>query len=186
MNLTREEIEKIGFKSVGENVIINRDIQFYSPGKISIGNNVRIDGYCVISPSGGLEIGDYVHIACGSSIIGAAPIVMKAFSGISSRVAIYSSNEDYSGAALTNPTVPEKYRKASHAPVTLHEHVIVGSGSIIMPGVELGVGSAVGALSFVNRSVEEFTIVSGNPARKITNRKRDTIRLEEELRKASS
>jgi acetyltransferase-like isoleucine patch superfamily enzyme len=54
----------------------------------------------------------------------------------------------------------------------------VGSGTVIMPGVELGEGAAVGALSFVRRSVPAFKIVAGNPLRVLGDRGRELLDLE--------
>ena len=47
--LTKIELQKIGFKYLGENTKISRLANFYSPSKISIGNNVRIDDFCILS-----------------------------------------------------------------------------------------------------------------------------------------
>jgi phosphonate metabolism protein (transferase hexapeptide repeat family) len=55
------------------------------------------------------------------------------------------------------------WRRAS--PVTLGHDVWVGHGAVVLPGVRLGTGSAVGAGSIVTRDVPPFAIVVGNPAR---------------------
>lgn len=174
--LNQEEIEKLGFKSIGENCLLSRKASFYNCSNISIGSNVRIDDFCVLSAGEkGIEIGSHVHIAVYSSLIGKEKITLNSFVNISSRVSIYSSNDDYSGETLTNPVIPDKYKKVTHTPVTLEKHVIVGSGSIILPGVCLNTGAAVGALSLVSKDIPEFEIHSGVPARKIKNRKRDLL-----------
>ncbi len=103
---------------------------------------------------------------------------MSDFCNISSRVAIYSSSDDYSGATMTNPTVPSEYTGVTHADVFLDKHVIVGSGSVILPGVMLEEGVAVGALSLVHKRCQAFGIYAGNPARRIKERKRDLLELE--------
>lgn len=176
----------LGFASVGENVQISDRASFYGVSRIALGHNVRIDDFCVIAAgSGGILIGDYVHIAVGSSLIGAGNITMSNFSGLSSRVSIYSSSDDYSGAALTNPTVPSEYTGATHADVFLGKHVIVGSGSVILPGVTLEEGVAIGALSLVHKRCEAFGIYAGNPARRIKERKRGLLELEDRLLAAS-
>jgi len=59
--------------------------------------------------------------------------------------------------------------------VILREHVIVGCGSVILPGVVLERGAAVGALSLVTRSVPEYHVVLGNPARAIKKRNADRL-----------
>jgi acetyltransferase-like isoleucine patch superfamily enzyme len=172
-------IKKLGFASVGKNVQLSDKVSFYGAERITIGNNVRIDDFCVLAAGiGGIEIGNYVHIAVGSSLIGAGKIALGDFSGLSSRVSVYSSSDDYSGKTLTNPTVPKQYTGVKHADVIIAKHVIVGSGSVILPGVTLSEGVAIGALSLVSQSCEAFSIYAGNPLRRIKERKQDLLMLE--------
>lgn len=181
--LSREIVEKMGFASIGENVQISDRASFFNTSKIFLGNNVRIDDFCVLSAGlGGISIGNYIHIAVFSSLIGAGKITLSDFCNISSRVSVYSSNDDYSGCAMTNPTVPCEYTGVKHAAVFLGKHVIVGSGSVILPGVTLEEGVAVGALSLVTQDCKAFGIYAGNPAQRIKERKRDLLDLEKTLR----
>lgn len=180
--LSRDDIEAMRFSSVGENVRISDRATFYNTGNITLGNNVRIDDFCVLSAGvGGIQVGDYVHIAVYSSLIGAGKVTLSNFCNISSRVSIYSSNDDYSGTTMTNPTVPSQYTGVTHADVFLGKHVIVGSGSVILPGVTLEEGVAVGALSLVTKNCGAFSIYVGNPAKRIKERKRDLLRLEKQF-----
>ena len=180
--LEASDLKAFGFKSLGKNVLISSKASIYNPSKISIGDHTRIDDFCILSAGeGGIQIGKYVHIACYCCLIGNSPIILHNFSGLSSRVTVYSSNEDYSGETLTNPTIPEKFRKVISKPVVLDKHVIVGSGSTILPGVNLSEGVAVGAMSLVNKNCEPFYIYFGIPAKKLKKRKRDLLRLEKEL-----
>jgi len=180
--LSRQAIEALGLASVGENIQISDKASFYGLTRMVLGNNVRIDDFCVLSAgAGGVEIGDNVHIAVYSSLIGAGRITLSDFCNISSRVAIYSSNDDYSGATMTNPTVPSEFTGVAHADVFVGKHVIVGSGSVILPGVTLEEGVAVGALSLVHKRCEAFGIYAGNPARRIKERKRDLLELEQKF-----
>lgn len=185
--LSREAVDALGFAAVGENAQISDKASFYGLSRVTLGNNVRIDDFCVLAAGvGGIVVGNYVHIAVGSSLIGAGKIIMSDFSGLSSRVSIYSSSDDYSGTALTNPTVPSGYTGVTHADVYLGKHVIVGSGSVILPGVALEDGVAVGALSLVNRDCKAFGIYTGNPARRVRERKRDLLELEQQLMASKS
>lgn len=180
--LTEKEIQQLGFLEIGENVLISRKASLYNCGNIKIGSNVRIDDYCVLSAgAGGITLGSYIHIAVYTSLIGAGKIVLADFCNISSKVAIYSSNDDYSGVSLTNPTISSKFTNVTNADVYIGKHVIVGSGSVILPGIVLNDGVAIGALSFVNKSCEAFSIYVGNPAKKIKERKRDLLLLEEQF-----
>ncbi|HEX2854928.1 MAG TPA: acyltransferase [Opitutaceae bacterium] len=181
--LTQNQIENMKFGAVGTNVLLSDKASYYNCANIRMGSNVRIDDFCVLSAGeGGIHLGDYVHIAVYASLIGKGRIELESFSGLSSRVSVYSSNEDYSGAKLTNPTVPAAFSGVTHADVRLCKHVIVGAGSIILPGVTLGEGAAVGALSVVRRDCEPFAIYMGAPAKRIMKRKSDLLELEKQLR----
>jgi dTDP-4-amino-4,6-dideoxy-D-glucose acyltransferase len=182
MYLNEEQLKKLGLRSYGDNVKISDKASIYGAGNISIGSNVRIDDFCILSAGKEIIIENYVHIACYSSLIGHALIHMKNFSGLSSRVTILSSSDDYSGKAMTNPTVPSKYLNIYSAPVILGEHVIIGATSIILPGVNIGNGTAIGAMSFVKeKNIPGRSIYAGNPLRFIKPRHLKFEELEEDF-----
>jgi acetyltransferase-like isoleucine patch superfamily enzyme len=161
----RDSLLSMGFKSLGENILISDKASFYNCNNISIGSNVRIDDFCVLSAGeGGIELGSYIHIAVYTSLIGKGKIVIGDYGNLSSRVSIYSSNDDYSGNYMTNPMVPLKLTNVKHADVILKEHVIIGSGTVVLPGSILNMGVAIGAMSLVSGIVAEFEIHAGCPA----------------------
>jgi galactoside O-acetyltransferase len=177
--LSREAISDMGFAYVGKNPRLSDKASYYNCQNITIGDNVRIDDFCVLSAgAGGIKIGSFIHIAVYTSLIGAGKIALQDFSNISSRVSIYSSNDDYSGMSMTNPTVPHEFTNVSCADVMVGRHVIVGAGSVILPGVTLEDGVAIGALSLVAKSCDGFGIYAGVPAKRIKERKRDLLELE--------
>lgn len=180
--LTRQELLELGFPSLGENVLISNKASLYNCANICIGNNVRIDDFCVLSAGeGGIHIGKYIHIAAYCSIIGNGAVKLDDFSGLSSRVSVYSSSDDYSGKSMTNPMIPSEFTNESRLTVHLGRHVIVGSGSVILPGAVLEEGVAVGALTLVSKRCKAFGIYSGNPARWIKSRSRTLLDLEQAL-----
>ncbi len=177
--LSPQQIHEIGFSSIGKNPLLSDKASYYNCKNVKIGDNVRIDDFCVISAgAGGIEIGNHVHIAVYASLIGAGKITVSDFSGISSRVAIYSSNDDYSGSFLTGPTVPSEFTNVTNADVFIGPHVIIGAGSVVLPGVTLEEGVAIGALSLVSRDCEAFGMYSGVPAKRIKERKKDLLQME--------
>jgi galactoside O-acetyltransferase len=181
--LLRSEIDALGFASVGEDVRISDKVALYNCSCISLGNHVRIDDYCVLSAGkGGIEIHDYIHIAVYCSLIGEEKITISDFANLSSRVSIYSSNDDYTGMHMTNPMVPPAFTGVVHEDVFLGKHVIIGSGSVILPGAYLDMGSAVGSLSLVKGRCEQFKIYAGVPARPIGERQRNLLLLEAAFR----
>lgn len=181
-----EELDALGLASYGKDVRISRRASFHNSAQITIGDHVRIDDFCVLSAGkGGIEIGDYIHVAVFCSLIGAGKIMLDDFCNLSSRVSIYSSNDDYTGRYMTNPMVPLQFTGASHADVHVGKHVIVGSGSVVLPGVRLEEGVAVGALSLVTKPCEAFGIYAGVPVQRIGERRRDLLDLESQLRQRS-
>lgn len=180
---TEAELLGLGLAHVGHGVQLSRLASLHGAGRISIGDHSRIDDFCVLSAgSGGIEIGRHVHIAVMCSLIGDSKIAMADFSGLSSRVSVYSSSDDYSGAHMTNPTVPERFKKVDSRPVSLGRHCIVGAGAVILPGVEMEDGAALGGLSLAIGKLDGFMIHSGVPARKIKPRKRDLLDFEAAMR----
>ncbi|MGH8476704.1 MAG: acyltransferase [Methylococcales bacterium] len=157
---------------------ISRLCSLYSTEQMQIGDHVRIDDFSILS--GQVMIGSNVHIAAYCALFGTSGIKLDDFSGLSSRVTIYSVSDDYSGESLTNPTVPVKYRKLDSRPVIVGRHCIIGSGAVILPGATLGEGVAVGAMSLVTQDLEPWNIYSGIPAKRIKKRSRALLRLENE------
>jgi acetyltransferase-like isoleucine patch superfamily enzyme len=180
--LSRAELERMGFAALGEGLRVSDKASFHGATRIELGDHTRIDDFCVLSAgAGGIRIGRHVHVAVYTSLIGAGRIELGDYCNLSSRVAIYSSSDDYSGRTMTNPTVPDEYKDVQHADVRLGRHVVVGCGSVILPGVELEDGVAVGALSLVRERCAAFGIYAGQPARRVRERKRDLLELERQL-----
>jgi len=178
----QEELQKMNFKHLGENVKISNKASIYSHELISIGDNSRIDDFCVLS--GNISIGANVHIAVLCNLAGGEQgIIMEDFSGLAYSVNVFTQSDDYTGTSLTNPTVPDKYKNETKKRVILKRHVIVGAGSIIFPGVILEEGCSVGAMAMVTRSTEPWKIYSGIPAKPIRDRKKDLLAFEKEYLK---
>ena len=178
-NLTRHRLERMGFAALGRDLMISDRASFYNCGNIRLGNNVRIDDFCILSAGdGGISIQDFVHVAVYTSLIGSGKITLSDFCNLSSRVSIYSSSDDFSGETMTNPMIPKVFKSVRSADVLLCKHVIVGSGTVILPGVTLNEGVAIGALSLVEQDCESFGVYAGIPAKFRKQRKRNLLELE--------
>lgn len=175
----------MGFASIGRGVQVSHLASFYGASRIHLGDNVRIDDFCVLSAGdGGIHLGCNIHVAVYSCLIGTGRITLGDFSNISSRVSIYSSSDDYSGTTMTNPTVPDEYKNVDHQDVYIGRHVIIGSGSVVLPGAILEDGVAVGALSMMRGYSPAFGIYAGIPARRIRERSRELIEVEKRFQNA--
>jgi dTDP-4-amino-4,6-dideoxy-D-glucose acyltransferase len=181
-NLSRAELDAMGFKSLGSDVTISRRASIHGAGRIAIGNHVRIDDFSVLTGGDGIVLGNFVHIACYCALFGGSGIVMRDFTGLSARVTIYSESDDYSGHSLTNPIVPEHYKPTlKKGRVTLEKHAIVGANSTLLPGITLEEGAAVGAHSLVTKSCEPWWIYFGVPAKKLRRRSRELLEFEKQF-----
>lgn len=77
---SRSELEHIGFATIGKNVLLSRKASIYSPAMISIGDNVRIDDFCILS--GCIGIGSQVHISAYVALYGGMGITIEDYSGV--------------------------------------------------------------------------------------------------------
>lgn len=175
--LSDTDLLEIGFKNIGKNVFISKKASIYSPQNISLGNNVRIDDFCVLS--GKITIGNYVHIAVFCALFGGqAGITVYDFANFSSRISVYALNDDYSGETMTNPMIPDEFKNVEQKEVTIGRHVIIGSGSVVLPGTMIHEGGAFGALSLIRGEIEPWTINAGIPCKKIKERSKNLLILE--------
>jgi len=176
MNYTVSELEQLGIR-VGANPSIDSSVRFFNPEKIVIGHYARIDCLALLSAGEeGITIGRNVHIAASAFVFGGGgQVVISDFSALSARVTLFTATDDFSEGYLTNPTVPEKYKKIRRGPIVLERHVVIGAASVVLPGVTLARGSAVGAMSLVHQNVGEYEVVFGVPFRVIGRRDPDRL-----------
>lgn len=176
--LKENELATMPFARIGARALIDRTVSIVNLERLSVGDNVRIDAHTVLIASGGIEIGSHVHISAGCYLAGGGGIKINDFAGLSPDVKVHSMSDDYSGQSLTNPSVPGTFKKLTCGFIEIGRHSIVGSGSVILPGVVVGEGAAIGAMSLVNRSIEPWGIFAGNPVRRLKDRSREVLRLE--------
>lgn len=177
------QVDNLSFKSIGRDVKIWPLAKIVFPELMSIGNSVIIDDFVFIMGSQNTNIGSFVHIASFVSITGGGRLIIEDFAGISSGTRVFTGDDDYLGGSLTGPTVPAKYRTPVRSFVHVKKHAIIGANSVILPGVTIGEGVAIGAGSFINRDCEPWTVYVGSPAKPIKDRPSAKIlELEEKLR----
>jgi acetyltransferase-like isoleucine patch superfamily enzyme len=177
--LSNDALNQMGFKYLGNNVKISDRAAIHNAKDISIGHNSRIDDFCVIA--GKVNIGNNVHIAVFCNIAGGTEgITFDDFSGLAYGCHVFSQSDDYLGRTLTNPTVPAQFKMETKKPVHIGRHCIVGTSSLIFPGVHLAEGCSVGAMSMVTKSTEEWMIYSGVPAKKLKSRRKELLELEQQ------
>ena len=180
--LSPEELDAKGVADAGSrNILIHRTCVVLDFARICFGRNIRIDPFCIITCAE-LVLGDHIHISAGASFSGGGAIRMGDFSTISNQCLIFTSNDDYSGRALSNPTVPARFTNVTTADVSFGRHALLGARCTVLPGAVIEDGVSVGVGSLIKGRLEAWTIYVGVPARPLRPRSRDCLVLEAELR----
>jgi len=147
------------------NIFLGKDVEIDSSSSVNnvmIGDNVRIAKRCSVfgSPDNLLEIGSDTYVGMNSMLNGyAAKLIIGRNVSIAQNVYIMVDSGPNASSSMQNVFPLEKN------PVTIGDHVWIGTGSIIMPGVILGDYCVVAANSYVNKSFDSFSIIGGNPAK---------------------
>ncbi len=111
-------------------------------GYITLGSRCSVNPFTMLYGTGGLEIGNNVHIGAHCTIV--------ASNHIFKRVDIPISDQGSSGKGIK-----------------IDDDVWIGAGVRILDGAYIGKGAVVGAGAVVRGKVEPYTIVGGVPARQI-------------------
>ncbi len=180
--LTQKELEIMNFKSLGKNVKISDSAKIYNTDQIEIGDNSRIDDFCVLS--GKIKIGHNVFIGIHGNLAGGLNgIELSDFVTLSYYANLFTQSDDYYGDTLTNSTIPREYKKEKFGSLHIGKHVIIGSNSVVMPNSHIADGCSIGAMSLVTKPTEEWGIYIGVPAKRVKERKRDLLELEKKYLK---
>ncbi|MCD8074966.1 MAG: sugar O-acetyltransferase [Lachnospiraceae bacterium] len=103
-----------------------------------IGKDVFINSGCHFQDQGGIEIGD-------GTMIGHNVVL----------------------ATINHDLDPAQNRKNHYAPITIGDHVWIGSNATVLPGVRIGEWSVVAAGAVVTKDIPPYTVAGGVPAKRI-------------------
>lgn len=100
-----------------------------------------------------LEIGNYVCIASGATIL-------------------LGGNHNHRSDWVSVYPFPQTIQKSfqNKGDTIIKSDAWIGMNATIMPGVTIGEGAIIAAESVVIKNIEPYTVVAGNPAKKIKNR----------------
>lgn len=167
---SRNELEEVGFRRLGKNVLVDKKAVILNPHKISLGDYSRIDAYGILSPSEGfVEIHRNCHVGSGTSLSGKYGLTLKCGSSLSAGTKVFSVTDDYTRGYLRNPTIEKGLRSEMGDEVNLGALSVVGSNSVLLPGSKVGIGSSVGALSKLSEKLPNFTVFSSGEKIKMGN-----------------
>lgn len=183
--LSFASLVKLGIKKIGTNVKISKYANLYSPKKLSIGNNVRIDDFCFLS--GKQTINNNVHISPYVGLWG--NININKYCVLSSGCKIYQKTDNYDGQYLMGPIVMNEYRNIPNEDfLNLNDYATIGANSVIMNVNKkehnnlymLEEGVCIGASSYIDKQLEPWSIYAGSPMKFLKHRNKEMINLASE------
>lgn len=144
--------------------------------QLEVGEYSRIDGEIyLLTATARCRIGHHSFLGPESRLWILGSLTIGDFVQIAPRVDVFDNDSHSLDAAqrredATNVFergLPIDYAHVPQAPVVIEDDVWIGTKSIILKGVRIGRGAVVAAGSVVTADVEPFTVVGGNPARKL-------------------
>ena len=133
------------FTRCGRKLIVYPHVHMIFCGRIAVGSRVAINVGCYIDGGGGLTIGD--NVLFGPNVVVAT--------------------RDHGYQRLD---IPMCEQPVGYGEVRIGNDVWIGANAFINKGISIGDGSIIAAGAVVTRDVAPYTIVGGNPARKISDR----------------
>ena len=154
----------------GKDSIIGRTVRIRHPDLFSIGMNSIIDDFTYVSSQ--LQVGNFTHVGAGAHIIGGkkAKVFIGDFVNIAPGVSMAAGQNDYYGGDLVGPAIPEQYGGlAILDSIEIADHCLLGFNVVILAGVKLPEGVAVGANSLLKSNIryKPWTVYAGNPLREL-------------------
>ena len=116
-------------------------------------------------------VGDYTYIGYNCFITKAN---IGRYCSIANNVSIGLGEHDLTEISTSSYFYDNAYEKLTEKNCTIGHDVWIGVDSIIRRGVKIGNGAVIGANSFVNMDVPDFSIVAGNPAKIVKYRFTDS------------
>ena len=136
---------KLLFKRLDGIPLIQANVTIWRTDRLEVGTHFGANSGTYINAVGGIEIGNYVLIGANVTISsGVHPI------------------ENEEPPIFARPTIPKK--------IVIEDDVWIAANAVILPGVTLAKGTAVGANSVVTKDTEPYSVMVGAPAKRIRYR----------------
>lgn len=177
---------------VGSNVVFGRNMSLRHPKKIHIGDNVVIDDYAVLDAkgennkgifignnvmigrnsilsckNGDLNIGDNVIIGSNSYIQSGRTVNIGKNVGIGAYCFIIGGGEH----EMSRTDIPMLAQGLIIKDIIIEDNAMIGTGTKIKGGITIGRDAFIGAGAMVTKSIPEFTVAVGVPAKVVRKRK---------------
>ena len=180
------------FKSFGKNITIGIGVRFIGHELISIGDNVKIDDYCLIETgknlignikfkkinnsiisNGELKISSNIHICRNVELIGYGGLIICDNSVISSSCKLYSHSSlasDFKNKSKLISLMPYQNSFFINGPIIIKENVWLGMEVIVNAGVIINEDAFVIMKSTVIQDIPKNSVAKGFPAKAFKKR----------------
>lgn len=161
---------RLVFGSIGPGTILESPLRLHNPHFIWIGTRVRIAERArlealvsSVGMSPKLIIEDFVNIENDVQLIAHCSVIIRRNAGIGPRCVIMDASHPFMDVHDPQPIYSRL--SADQSFIEIGEGALIGSGTFINPNVRIGTGSVIGANSVVRRSVPDYCVAMGNPAK---------------------
>lgn len=170
---------KAKLRYLGQDTIIDQNVEIWGPANVSIGSRCHIDTSVRLAAGerrhrqhGYIRIGNFVHLGPGVHIAGRGVVHVHDMVGIMANAHLYSAT-----GVIERPADPGQLVSMSHmaphdqqhiveAPIVVEEYAFIGMMARIMPGVRVGRGAVIHANCELVRDVPAFANIGGAPRAK--------------------
>ncbi|MEA2285705.1 MAG: hypothetical protein QOJ21_1748 [Solirubrobacteraceae bacterium] len=166
LRIVRFALRAYRFDSAGPRCALGRNVRFWGPARIHMGERCALLDDVIVSGVGELLLGDRSSVGHGSVIAVRERVAI----GSDVMLAGYCYILDVDHGMELEAEAAMKDQDLRIAPVRIGDDVWIGAHSVILRGVTIGDGAVVAARSVVTRDVPANTVVGGNPAREIRDR----------------
>lgn len=182
------------FLKVGKGVAFGRNLTLRHPHKISIGNQSYIDDNVVLDAKGennrgimvgdnaivgrntilsckegSIVLGDYANISSNCSLLSETKIIIGRHSFLAGHCYLVAGgNHSFERRDIPIMFQPSQDRGG----IDIGEDCWLGASVTVLDGISLGKGCVIGAGTVLTKSFPEYSIVVGNPGRKVKDRGR--------------
>jgi acetyltransferase-like isoleucine patch superfamily enzyme len=168
---------------LGRGAIVGRTVRIRKPEKCSIGAHSIVDDFAYISCA--VTIGRYTHVGAQAVMIGGpAHIRIGDFVNLAPGARLLAASNNFTEGGLVGPAIPPEFADLSLvADIAIADHVLLGAGTVVLPGVQIPEGVSTGAMTLLtpHLKLEPWTVYVGTPARPL--RPRDGTRMLEAARR---
>lgn len=146
----------------GSNVIIGKTVRIRYPELVELHDNVIIDDFTFISC--GLIMQEHSFIESNCTLMGGQnhKVIFGKHTVLCSHSSAHCAVLDlYNGLQLNHNRDRLQFRWQGD--IVLEDHVIIGSHSVLYPGVVISKGARTGLFTRVNRNLDAWTLYAGTP-----------------------